>query len=53
MNLVLIMPLNEVMRPCYLVIDQFAFLTVDFSAIFLGTALRTFENLLTTKTMKS
>jgi hypothetical protein len=28
------MPLNEVLRPCYLVIGQLAFLTVDFSAIF-------------------
>jgi hypothetical protein len=52
-NLVLIMPLNEVMRPCYLVIDQLAFLMVDFSAIFWGTALPTFESLLTTKTIKS
>ena len=43
------MPLNEVMRPGYLVIDQFAFLTVDF----LGTALRMFVSLLTTKTIKS
>jgi hypothetical protein len=27
------MTLNEVLRPCYLVIDQLAFLTADFSAI--------------------